>query len=54
MGVTTKVWLFRKRAKKTGKYPVKIKVIFDRKIFFYQTGVDLSEEEFKQYHTRKD
>lgn len=53
MNVTTKVWLLRKRAKKTGKYPVKIKVIFDRKIFFYQTGVDLTEEEFKEYHSRK-
>ena len=29
-------------------------MIFDRKIFFYQTGVDLSEEEFKEYHSRKD
>ena len=54
MAVTTKVWLLKKRAKKTGKYQVKIKVIFDRKIFFYQTGVDLTEDEFKEYHTRKD
>lgn len=28
-------------------------MIFDRKIFFYQTGVDLTEEEFKEYHSRK-
>ena len=53
MEVTTKIWLFKKRIKKNGKYPVKIKVIFDRKIFFYQTGVDLTEEEFKVYHSSK-
>ena len=53
MEVTTKIWLLKKRVKKNGKYPVKIKVIFDRKIFFYQTGVDLTEEEFEFYHSRK-
>ena len=53
MEVTTKIWLLKKRVKKNGKYPVKIKVIFDRKIFFYQTGVDLTEEEFKVYHSSK-
>ena len=54
MEVTTKVWLLKKREKKNGKYPVKIKVIFNRLICFYQTGVDLTEEEFKKYHIRKD
>ena len=54
MDVTTKVWLLKKRIKRNGKYPVKIKVIFNRKICFYQTGVDLTEEEFKNYHRRKD
>ena len=54
MEVTTKIWLWTKRAKKNGKYPVKIKVIFDREIFFYQTGVDLTEDEFKVYNSRKD
>jgi integrase len=53
MEITTKVWLLKKRIKKNGKYPVKIKVIFNRKIFFYQTGVDLSDEEFKVYHIHK-
>jgi integrase/recombinase XerD len=51
---TTKVWLLKKRAKKDGKYPVKIKVIFNRLTCFYQTGVDLTEQEFDQYHSRKD
>ena len=54
MEVTTKIWLWTKRAKKNGKYPVKIKVIFNREIFFYQTGVDLTEAEFEGYHSRKD
>ncbi|MDE3185157.1 MAG: site-specific integrase [Bacteroidota bacterium] len=54
MEITTKVWLLKKREKKNGKYPVKIKVIFNRLICFYQTGVDLTEEEFKEYHRRKD
>src|SRR5450755_2048007 len=54
MEVTTKVWLFKKRVKKDGRYPVKIKVIFNRLICFYQTGVDLNEEEFSVYHSRKD
>jgi hypothetical protein len=34
--------------------PVKIRVIWQRKFYFYKTGVDLTEEEFKEYHTRKD
>ena len=53
MEVSTKIWLLKKREKKNGKYPVKIKVIFDRKIYFYQTGIDLTEEEFAVYHSRK-
>lgn len=53
MEATTKIWLLKKREKKNGKYPVKIKVIFDRKIYFYQTGIDLSEEEFTVYHSSK-
>ena len=54
MKVTTKIWLLKKRAKKNGKYPVKIKVIFNRVTCFCQTGVDLTEAEFEGYHSRKD
>ena len=54
MEATTKVWLLKKRAKKDGRYPVKIKVIFNRLTCFYQTGVDLIEQEFDEYHSRKD
>lgn len=54
MEATTKVCLRNFRIKKNGKYPVKIRVIWQRKFHFYQTGVDLTEEEFKDYHRRKD
>lgn len=54
MEATTKVSLYNFRIKKNGKYPVKIRVIWQRKFYFYQTGVDLTEEEFKNYHSRKD
>lgn len=49
-----KVWLYNKREKKNGRFPVKIRVIWQRKFYFYQTGVDLTEDEFKNYHKRKD
>ncbi len=54
MTATTKIWLLKKREKMNGKYPVKVKVIFNRVTHFYKTGIDLSEEEFEKYHTRKD
>ena len=54
MEATTKVSLYNFRIKKNGKYPVKIRVIWQRKFYFYQTGVDLTEEEFKNYYSRKD
>ena len=54
MEATTKVWLYNKREKKNGRFPVKIRVIWQRKFCFYHTGVDLTSEEFIQYHVRKD
>ena len=51
---TTKILLYNFRLKKNGKYPVKIRVIWQRKFYFYATGVDLTEDEFKEYHNRKD
>ena len=54
MEATTKILLYNFRIKKNGKYPVKIRVIWQRKFYFYATGVDLTEDEFKEYHTRKD
>jgi hypothetical protein len=49
-----KISLYNFRLKKNGKYPVKIRVIWQGKFYFYLTGVDLSEEEFKEYHSRRD
>ena len=54
MEATTKIILYNYRIKKNGKYPVKIRIIWQRKFYFYLTGVDLTEEEFKEYHSRKD
>jgi integrase/recombinase XerD len=54
MEATTKVCLYNFRIKRNGKYPVKIRVIWERKFYFYQTGVDLTEEQFIDYHSRKD
>jgi integrase/recombinase XerD len=51
---TTKILLYNFRLKKNGKYPVKIRVIWQRKFYFYAPGVDLTEDEFKEYHNRKD
>ena len=53
MEATTKVCLYKIRIKKNGKFPVKIRVIWQRETHFYQTGIDLTEEEFKVYHNSK-
>ena len=53
MEASTKVCLYKIRIKKNGKFPVKIRVIWQRKFYFYQTGIDLTEEEFKIYHCSK-
>src|SRR5450631_1006383 len=54
MEATTKIILYNYRIKKNDKYPVKIRIIWQRKFYFYLTGVDLTEDEFKEYHSRKD
>ncbi len=47
MGVTTSIVLDTRRIKKkTGKYPVRLSVIFDRKPKQYQTVFDISREDF--------
>ena len=53
MEASTKVCLYKVRIKKNGKFPVKIRVIWQRKFYFYQTGVDLTEEEFNVYYCSK-
>ncbi|MEO6836796.1 MAG: site-specific integrase [Ginsengibacter sp.] len=53
MEASTKVCLYKIRIKRNGKFPVKIRVIWQRKFYFYQSGIDLTEEEFKVYHSSK-
>lgn len=47
MSVNTSITLDTRRIKKTGKYPVKLLVSFERDPQRYQTIFDLTEEEFK-------
>lgn len=54
MNVSAKICLYKRRVKKNGKYPVKIRIIYQRKIVDFQTGVDLTEDEFNNLHIRKD
>ena len=42
--------LYTRRAKTSGKYPVKLKLLFNREKKYYSTGVDLTESEFKNLH----
>src|SRR5690606_581773 len=50
MKVSVAPHLYNRREKSNGKYPVKLKIIFNREKKFYSTGIDLSEEEFKILH----
>lgn len=54
MTASAKICLYKRRIKKNDKYPVKIRVIYQRKIVDFQTGVDLTEEEFNNLHIRKE
>lgn len=42
--------LYTRRAKASGRYPVKLKLLFNREKKYYSTGVDLMENEFKNLH----
>ncbi|MBK7763999.1 MAG: site-specific integrase [Bacteroidetes bacterium] len=46
MKPSIKILLAKKRPKHTGKYPVKLQVIFQRKMKQYPFGIDLTNEEF--------
>lgn len=41
------------RQKKNGKYPVKIRVVYQRLYHDYKTGIDMSQEEFDQANSSK-
>lgn len=45
--------LYTRRAKASGKYPVKLKLLFNREKKYYSTGVDLTENEFKNLHLER-
>lgn len=53
MSLSISISLDTRRAKKTGKFPVKLLAIFNRKPRRYQTVYDLSEEEFKALSARQ-
>lgn len=53
MSLSISISLDTRRAKKTGKFPVKLLAIFNRKSRRYQTVYDLSEEEFKALSARQ-
>lgn len=45
--------LLTSRQKKNGKYPVKIRVVYQRLYHDYRTGIDMSENEFNQANSHK-
>lgn len=47
------VLLKARQKKKTGRYPVKVRVVFQRRYHDYRTGIDLTEEEFNQANSSK-
>ncbi len=53
MSLSISISLDTRRAKKTGKFPVKLLAIFNRKSRRYQTVYDLSGEEFKALSARQ-
>nr|WP_321454222.1 site-specific integrase [uncultured Carboxylicivirga sp.] len=46
-------WIDRKRAKKNGKYPIKLRITYQRKRKYYSTGTDLSSDEWDKMHSEK-
>lgn len=51
MSVTVNVFLDTRRIKKTSKYPVKLRVTFDRKSQEYQTKYDLRTEDYEKLNS---
>ncbi len=51
MKVSVMPCLYDRRIKSNGKYPVKLKLIFNREKRFYNTGIDLSKEQFNRLTT---
>lgn len=51
-GVSVLVVLDRRRAKKSGLYPVKVEVVYRRRQKYYPTGQDMSETEWMCFPAR--
>lgn len=47
------ITLVTTRKKRNGKYPVKVRIVYQRMYHDYRTGIDMSEEEFAQANAPK-
>ena len=48
-GISVFIVLDRRRMKKSGRFPVKIEVVYRRMQKYYPTGQDVSEEEWERF-----
>lgn len=48
--ITFKLFHDARRKKVSGTYPVKVRITCDRRSKYYETGVSLTEEEFKPFN----
>jgi integrase/recombinase XerD len=53
MKASSFITLLTARKKRNGKYPVKIRIIYQRMYHDYKTGIDMTEEEFSQANSPK-
>jgi integrase/recombinase XerD len=53
MKASSYLTLLTARKKQNGKYPVKIRITYQRKYHDYKTGIDMTEEEFSQANSPK-
>ncbi|NCT93054.1 MAG: site-specific integrase [Chitinophagaceae bacterium] len=51
--ITVKLFHDTRRKKVTGTYPVKVRITCDRRSKYYETGVSLTEEEFKRISMKR-
>ena len=51
--VTVNIFHDLRRVKKTNLYPVKLRVTFDRRSKYMETGIDLSKEDFGKLSSRR-
>ena len=51
--VTVNIFHDLRRVKKNNLYPVKVRVTFDRRSKYMETGIDLSKEDFEKLSSRR-